>query len=244
MQEIDIIILSNAQNESLRNLTINCLESLVLSEPEDKIRFNILVIESARTSVYDFPNCRTIFPEKPFGFNRYMNLGIKMTDASFVCLCNNDLLFHKGWASKILEAFEQNPRLKSASPYCRFNHPVRNFMADTGVHLGYGVREEVSGWCILFKREILRTIGQLDERLTFWYADNDYANTLKKHGILHGLVTGSFVDHLESQTLATKSRKEQQRLTAGERYYYEYKWGTRSYLSYLNHKRKQFFKNL
>lgn len=244
MQSIDMIILSNAQNESLRKLTMDCLESLISSEGEASIRFNILVIESANTSPYDFPNCRTLFPKMPFGYNKYMNLGIRKSSSPLVCLCNNDLLFQQGWASAILKAFEETPGLKSASPYCRLNHPARNIPSHSGIKFGYGIRDEISGWCILFKREILKTTGPLDERLTFWYSDNDYAKTLEKHGILHALVTDSFVDHLESQTLAIRSQKERLMMTGGERYYFEYKWGTRSYFSFLNHKRKQFFKSL
>lgn len=244
MQVIDIILLSNAQNERLRKMTEDCLSSLLVSEPADKIRFNILVFESSKTKTYNYPYCQTLFPKVPFGYNKYMNMGLKKTQSPFVCLCNNDLIFQQGWASSILKAFDNFPNLKSASPFCRFNHPERNIPAYNGLRFGYGVRDEVSGWCILFKREILQTTGYLDERLKFWYSDNDYAKTLEKHGIQHALVTDSFVDHLESQTLSTCDQKEQLRLTGWEKYYFEYKWGNRSYLSYLNHKRKQFFKSL
>lgn len=244
MQVIDIILLSNAQNERLRKMTEDCLSSLIHSEPDDQIRFNILVFESANTKPYNYPYCQTFFPKIPFGYNRYMNLGIKRTQSPYVCLCNNDLIFQPGWASSILKAFQVFPNLKSASPYCRFNHPRLDIPADIGVKFGYKIREEVSGWCLLFKREILQTTGLLDENLTFWYSDNDYAKTLEKHGIQHALVTDSIVDHLESQTLAVRNKTEKLRMTGGERYYFEYKWGTRSYLSFLNHKRKQFFKSL
>lgn len=88
---------------------------------------------------------------------------------------------------------------------------------------------------------MLKVTGKLDESYKFWFADNDYANTLQKHGIVHALVTNSHVEHLESITLKTKNVKEQHKLTQGERFYYEYKWGGRSYLSYLNYKRKMFF---
>ncbi|GMQ31550.1 glycosyltransferase [Algoriphagus confluentis] len=244
MEVIDIIILSNGQSKELRNLTENSIQTLLDSEPGDKIRFNILVIESAKTLPYHYPFCRTLFPNQEFGYNKFMNLGLRMTNSSFVCLCNNDLEFHPGWATAILEEFSKNPEIKSASPFCRFNHPPRGFTPNQGVHLGYGVRDEVAGWCLFFKREILQITGPLEERLKFWYSDNDFAKTLEKHHILHGLVTNSFVDHLESQTLKTKNDREKLRLTGDERYFFEYKWGERNYFSYLNHKRKQFFKKL
>ncbi len=242
MTLIDIIILSNAQTEELRHLTENALISLLDSEDQRKIRFNILVIESAKTKPYNFPFCRTIYPKESFGYHRYMNIGLSMTQSPLVCLCNNDLIFHPGWATAIISAFDANPALKSASPFCQFNHPERGFMADSGIHLGYEVRGHVAGWCILLKREILQVTGPLEERLRFWYSDNDYAKTLEKYGIQHALVSSAKVDHLESQTLKTKSERERLQLTGDERYFFEYKWGSRSYFSYLNHKRKQFFK--
>ncbi|WP_297337525.1 glycosyltransferase [Algoriphagus sp.] len=242
MKIIDIILLSNAQTEPLRQLTENAINSLLDSEDPAKIRFNVLVIESAQTRPYPFPCCQTIFPKQVFGYHKFMNLGLRQTQAPLVCLCNNDLIFHPGWASAILRAFDADPELKSASPFCSFNHPERGFFADSGIHYGYEVRDHLSGWCIFLKREILAVTGPLEERLRFWYSDNDYAKTLEKHGIQHALVTSSKVDHLESQTLKTKSERERLQLTGDERYFFEYKWGSRSYFSYLNHKRKQLFK--
>jgi hypothetical protein len=90
---------------------------------------------------------------------------------------------------------------------------------------------------------MLKTTGKLDPAFKFWFADNDYSNTLQKFGLKHALVTSSIVDHLESRTLKTKTTTEQLELTSRERFYYEYKWGGRSYFSYLNRVRK-FYKEL
>lgn len=243
MQELDIIILSNAQTPELRNLTCQAIETLLASEDFSKIRFLIQVYESAETGTYSYPYCRTIFPKKPFNFNRYMNMGIKNGEAPYICLCNNDLIFHRNWASNILIAFKNNPNLESASPLCEINHRERGIKPHTGTYMGYEVRKHVAGWCLFFKRSMLKKTGLLDERFKFWYVDNDYAKTLEKGQILHALVSDSLVDHLESQTLKTKSAKDQLLLTTEERFFYEFKWESRSYLSYLNYKRKQFFKN-
>lgn len=244
MQELDIIILSNAQTPDLRNLTVQSIETLIQSEDTNKIRFMIQVFESVPGVSYNYPFCRTVHPKRPFNYNRYMNLGIKNGKAPFVCLCNNDLIFHPGWASRILAAFEKYSELESASPLCEINHRERGIIPNTGIYRGYQVRKHISGWCLVFKRNMLKKTGLLDERFKFWFADNDYAKTLEKNEILHALVSDSFVDHLESKTLKTKSAKEQLMLTAEERFLYECKWGSRSYFSYLNYRRKQFFKNL
>ncbi|MBB6325852.1 GT2 family glycosyltransferase [Algoriphagus iocasae] len=244
MQEIDIIILSNARTQELREITCQAIESLLASEDPDKIRFLIQVYESADTHSYVYPYCNTKFPKRPFNYNRFMNMGIRSGKAPFICLCNNDLLFQPNWASNLLKAFECFPDMNSASPYCPMNHEERGVQANSGVHWGYEVRKHIAGWCLFFKRSMLERTGLLDERFKFWYADNDYAKTLQAKQVLHGLVTDSHVYHLESQTLKTKSEREQLLLTTEERYVYEYKWEGRSYFSYLNTKRKKFFKNL
>lgn len=237
--EIDIVILSYAKDEKLRRVTEKGLETLLASESLDKIRFNVFVLESNKSAApYDFPQVKTIFPKEKFGYHKYMNLGIAMGNNPYVCICNNDLLFHTGWANAILEAFDRDPTLYSASPACSVHHPAEGIKLHDGVKYGYEVRGELIGWCLFFKRDMLKITGKLDPKFTFWYADNDYSMMLQKHGLKHALVTDSIVDHLESQTLNTKSEKERKKLTAREQFYYEYKWEGRSFLSYLNRLRK------
>ncbi len=48
----------------------------------------------------------------------------------------------------------------------------------------------------MVKRTIFSQIGMLDERFDFYYADNDYAMTLQKYGIKHGLIPRSEASHL------------------------------------------------
>ncbi|MBN7812797.1 glycosyltransferase [Algoriphagus sp. H41] len=242
MQEIDIIILSSAKTPELRSMTCQAIETLLASEDSSRIRFLVQIFESAKTAPYEYPNCTTVFPSIPFNYNCYMNLGIKRGRAPWVCLCNNDLLFHPGWATALLSAMRKYPDLESASPLCEINHRERGIFPDTGTYMGYEVRKHVAGWCLFFKRSMLKKTGLLDERFKFWYADNDYAKTLEKLKVLHALVSDAKVDHLESQTLQTRTAKEQLMLTTDERFLYECKWGGRSYFSYLNYRRKQLFR--
>lgn len=237
--EIDIIILSYASSEELKKITSDGIDSLIRSENPQNIRFNIVVIESNKEmKPYQYPHTKTIYPWQSFGYHRYMNIGIGMTRSKYICICNNDLIFHEGWASEILRSFDKDPELGSACPACSIHHPEHGIALNNGLHYGYEVRKELVGWCIFFKREILKKTGKLDPAFKFWFADNDYGNTLQKYHIKHALVTSSVVDHLESRTLKTKSTTEQLKLTSRERFYYEYKWEGRSYFSYLNRVRK------
>lgn len=233
--KIDIIILSYAKSESLKQTTEQAIASLLKSESTSQILFNIIVIESNSSLIpFNYAGTETIYPNEKFGYHKYMNIGIKLTQNPYICICNNDLLFHPKWATEILNAFHQNPEISSASPICSIHHPLHGIEVNSGLYIGSEVRKEVAGWCLFFKRSILEKTGLLDEKFTFWYADNDYAATIEKHNIKHALVTNSIVDHLESKTLKTLELDEQMKMTTRERFYFEYKWKKRGYLSYLN----------
>lgn len=229
---IDIIILSYAKNEYLKGLTIQTIDTLLASEDPEKIHFNVVVIESNKTlQPFQFENAVTIYPTEEFGFHKYLNIGIKATNSPYVCLCNNDLIFHKNWASEIVKAMDNDPEMLSATPYCPVFHKGQGFPENAPPLQGYfGV---LIGWCIFVKREIFDTIGMLDENFTFWYCDYDYSNTLEKFKVKNCLVSSSFVTHLGSESLKTTEKSEYQKLTQLPRLYFSYKWHHKSRLRYM-----------
>jgi GT2 family glycosyltransferase len=239
--QVDIIMLSYASSSKLKKLTTSSIRSLLRSEAKERVKFNIVVIES-NNEIYPFqyPGTRTIYPRKKFGFHKFMNIGIKSTDSPFICLCNNDLQFSKNWASEIKKNFDLDEDLVSACPIDPDFHSQCGILENTGNHYGYTIRKELVGWCIFLRRSILSTTGLLDPMFKFWYADNDYSRTLQKFSLKHALVSTSIVKHLESQTLKTRDVKDQHRLTFAEKFYYEYKWEGRSYHSYVYQKRKMY----
>jgi GT2 family glycosyltransferase len=53
------------------------------------------------------------------------------------------------------------------------------------------------------KRELFSIIGEIDSEFPFWFADNIYAEQLKRFGVKHAVVLNSVVKHLGSSTLNT-----------------------------------------
>ncbi|HWD90012.1 MAG TPA: glycosyltransferase [Mucilaginibacter sp.] len=228
---IDIIILSYAKNDALREVTEQTIQSLLDSEDPDKIAFDILVIESNKDiKPYPFPGTRTIYPDTKFGYNKYMNIGIRATHNEFVCLCNNDLIFQKNWAGEILKAMENDAALLSASPYCPNFHEKEGFEPTGPPVEGYfGV---LGGWCIFVKRKVFDIIGLLDEKLVFWYCDADYWQTLVKYNVKNCLIPTSVVVHLRSQSIIGEESSKFEEWTQMPRFYYAYKWDHHSWLKY------------
>ncbi len=230
---IDIIILSYAKDDKLKDLTLHTVDTLLKSEDSRTIRFEVLVIESNKNLMpYEYPGTKTMYPETDFGFNKYMNIGIKATTSEFVCLCNNDLIFHKGWATEILKAFKQYKVLESANPYCPnfdYNKRIQDGINVIRRDKTLDINGVLTGWCIFVKRSIFKKIGFLDEQFTFWYADNDYDLTLRKYGIKHALVKSSLVTHVACQSHDLLSDKKEE-LTIGQRAIFEKKWQKRNIL--------------
>jgi len=233
--EIDIIILSYAQNAELKTITENCIGSLLASEDPAKIKFKVLVLESEKLADnFQYAGTTTIYPKEEFSYNRYLNIGIEHTNANFVCLCNNDLIFKKNWASEILKSFNKFPELSSASPACSIHHPKHGFELFNGIYAGYRSRYELAGWCVFLKREALNRMGKLDENYKFWCADNDFSNMLMVLGLRHALVSSAIVDHIDGATFDFQTEQRQGELTAGEFFYFEKKWNHRTESTFWN----------
>ena len=236
MTNIDIIILSYAKNDHLRQLTEQSISTLLESEDREIINFKVLVIESNKTvAPYQFSNTTTIYPNEQFGFNKYLNIGIRSTNSPHICLCNNDLIFHKNWASEILKQFNLYPNLKSANPFCNL-FEYDNFIINSSDLIirreNLNINGILTGWCIFVERSIFSKIGLLDESFEFWYADNDYDLTLKKHKIDHALIKSSKVTHLACQSHEILG-DNLELMTLGQRQVFKRKWGEKSILKKL-----------
>ena len=112
---MDVIILSYGKGE-LQETTQNCIDSLIESDP--LVNFNVVVVESYdeldgyqysnTIGTFPPPEITTIYPKEEFGYNKFLNIGLKHCKGDFVAYCNNDLIFHKEWASNIMAEMLKN----------------------------------------------------------------------------------------------------------------------------------------
>lgn len=228
-------MLSYAATDALQQMTIESLQSLAASEHPNDVRFNVVVLESNKAlKLFQYPGTQTLYPEARFGYNRYCNIGAKHTSNPFVCFCNNDLHFHKGWATEILKVASARPEILSFGSLDPWLHQHYGITEQHELILGYEKMKHVTGWCFTVRREIFQTMGSFDEILEFWYVDDDYARTLAKHQIPHALVPASKVDHRSGQTIGSETveNKSRERLTSAQWIYYDYKWNHHSRIVY------------
>lgn len=200
MINVDVVIVSWAKDEELRQVTKRGLDTLFESS-KGQVSFHAIVIESNPSVNYDEYNefkwmhsCKTIYPKGEFNYNGYLNQGIAEGNSEYIALCNSDLTYETGWAEEIIGLMQTNPSFKSASPWCPQVH------GDNTPHIGkayagYEVRQELCGWCIFQQRNIYDIIEKLNDEVKFWFSDNIYGEELRLREIDHALVPSSVVNH-------------------------------------------------
>lgn len=205
---IDIIFVADTKNLTHKSMTQTAINSCRASEQRMKMNF---IVVDGNPATRGFLNAKTVTYDFKFNYNKCLNLGMKYAKHDFIALCNNDLLFRRGWAKNIIDAMKIGKYL-SASPYDRSTNL-------TGCREGYRIGKDVKGWCIVIRRELLGIIGELATPVTFWFSDNAYADQLKKHNVKHALCYDSVVHHIGSKTLMSKPGRRD--LTTGQGKKYE-----------------------
>ena len=221
MKHIDVVIISWARNEELVQVTKDGINSLV--ENDEGVTYHIYVVESNKDIKYEdmgeyqrkwMHTIETVYTDEPFGYNKYLNIGRRLGNSPYVALCNSDLTYEKNWATNIINEMERHNAL-SASPWCpQTQGPNTPHLHN--VYVGYRVRGELAGWCIIQKRKIYEQIEDLNEGVSFWYSDNIYADEIQARRIKHILVPSSVVNHHEfnlGKTGSTLNEEEQQKIT-------------------------------
>lgn len=214
--QLSVVILAMTTNEELYKMTSHCVESFL--ENTHDISFEIIIVESNKNyseSEFKYPDfVKVIIPDSPFNFHKFLNIGIKQSKGEYIALCNNDLIFHKNWFTEILKVAHKHPSIKSFSPNST-NSPLG---ADKDFEIGHKVQTHVKGWCLIVKSEVFPTINYLDDTFDFYYADNDYAMSLKTHNIKHAIVYTSYVEHLEKKSSVLVSESSNQKFDYVKKY--------------------------
>ena len=208
------IILSNTKSQSIFDMTLHCVESMIVAEKENPtLKFEVLLIESNKEiqkSTFKYPeNIQIIIPNEEFNFHKFLNIGIKAATGDFVGLFNNDLIFKKDWFTEILKIKKAFPGVQSFCPVdYESKFTPKNFFNGKPYIFGYKVRRHIVGWCIIAEKKLFDDTGLLDERFSFFYADDDYSLMLQKHNKKHIVVAKSEVSHLESKVSKELEKKK------------------------------------
>lgn len=174
-----------------------------------------------------------ILNDENVGYVGGMNQGIKISEAPYVCLCNNDLIFTKGWLKRIIEVFEKYPKIGIINPDSNnFDAvPPSDMSLDEYAKIlskkEHLFEEMISavGFCMVIKRDVIQKLGGMSEEfMPIFFEDTDYSMRAKKEGYLVGVAKNSYVWHDEHASFK-KMGKNKEKIFVKNRETFFKKWG-------------------
>ena len=237
MPTVDLITLS----WNRKDLTKAFVESFL---KHTRVPCRLIIIDQASTdgspdylrALNDQGNCKVtvLLNSDNKGFVRGMNQGIAMSDADFVCLVNNDVLFSDGWLEEILAVFEQNEKIGVLNP----NSNTLGLKLSEGQAIESvakdlrdkyeGVFVEMpfcSGFCMIARKALIDKAGGLsDEYAPMFFEDSDFSKKALQAGYLIGFAKGSYVWHQEHGSFSSKD-KDIENIFQRNKRIFEEKWG-------------------
>ncbi len=157
---------------------------------------------------------RLICNDHNMGYARGNNQGLRMAEGEMIGLLNNDILLSPRWLENVIKTFEEHKDAGLVSPVmlidleessgisCRKENYMRFGME-------YAAKAECSSEkflypqfsCVFLKRELLDTVGYLDEKFTpAFYEDDDYTIRTWRKGYNCYICNRSFYFHDHSAT--------------------------------------------
>lgn len=174
-------------------------------------------VEWLRAEVARHPAYRLVENTNNEGFARGCNQGIAATSGEFVLLLNNDVVLTPHWLKGLLECIERTPQAGIVGPMTnqisgrqRVERPAYEHLEQLSA-FAESWRERhrhqrtfaprVVGFCMLFKRELVREIGRLDESFgTGNFEDDDLCLRAELAGHRNLIAGDVFIHHHGSRS--------------------------------------------
>jgi O-antigen biosynthesis protein len=202
MTSIPICSIIIVNYQGLRQ-TKDCLKSLQkLAYPEQQLDLilidNCSQDESVNILGQLFPQVR-VFVNSENNFAKALNLGISQAKGQYIGFLNNDATLDSHWLEILVKLLETNPNFGAASGKLLFKDGRINsvgiqqlpnfYWQDVGFSEKdsgqYNTEREVEGLCwaaVLFRRECLETVGQIDEDFVMYFEDVEFSKRCQKQG--------------------------------------------------------------
>jgi GT2 family glycosyltransferase/Flp pilus assembly protein TadD len=216
---VSIVILTFNQLEYTRE----CLESIKQYTPEPH---EIIFVDNGSTDgtvewlreiISKHSNCRLIENGSNFGFARGCNQGIEAATGDYILLLNNDVVVTENWLSGLLDCLQSEPNIGIVGPVTnnlsgiqQDPEAVYKTMGDMHAyartfwmknrHRRIPLRRIV-GFCMLFRRSLVESIGLLDENFgTGNFEDDDYCLRAALEGYRNFVAGDVFIHHYGSRS--------------------------------------------
>lgn len=186
--------------------------------------------------------CRALIRnETNLGFVKAINQGLRISNADYVCLLNNDVLVSKGWLTEMINVANSDSRIGIVNPD---NKEMDSESIDdlliyksSNLKLHQGQFMEIMaamGFCMLIKKEAILKIGFLDEifGLGGW-DDVDYSRRAWQAGYKCIAAKSAFVVHRVHSSFGLLGKKRKTDIGKKTRSLFWKKWGQIPRLAFI-----------
>lgn len=185
------------------------------SEPETR-----LYLEGLRAK--DPAGVVLIRNQDNLGYIKAVNQGMRISDAPYVCLMNNDTIPGIGWLDKLTAFADKHDEVGLMNPLCN-GHQDLSIDEYAAKVAGNGDEfmemNQCFGFCTLIRREVIDKIGYLDENFGMGgYDDTDYSKRAGLAGYRCASVHSSYVYHKEHVSFKASGVKDSFTLKGQEEY--------------------------
>jgi GT2 family glycosyltransferase len=146
------------------------------------------------------PSTILIRNETNLGFVKAVNQGMRVSDAPYICIMNNDTTAAPFWLEELVRFAESHPDVGIMNPLCgappeyTLDSYADLIRKDTGKYMEMN---QCFLFCALVKRDVVKKIGYLDEAFGMGgYDDTDYSRRAFEAGYRCASVHSSYVRHL------------------------------------------------
>lgn len=236
--------------------TAQCIASI---KSVTEIPYKLLVIDNGSTdgTIEHLRENKEIFHIENthnLGFANGFNIGLGLIDTPYFAICNSDIVVTKSWLKRMTEHLSEDPKKMSIGPRsnfvsgpqivrnCKYNtgQELVDFAArfDTVKNLPVSPSKRIVFFCTVFKKEVIREIGLLDEMfLRGNFEDDDYCMRIHKKGFKCAIDNTVFVHHYGSQTFKN-SKVDFAKTMAENGQKFLRKWKYNSMEEYFNYLRR------
>ncbi|NOU67935.1 glycosyltransferase [Paenibacillus sp. LMG 31461] len=201
--------------------TKECVES-ILRHADDNIKIQLVFVDNGSTDgtveyLQTIPSSKLICNQDNKGFAAGNNQGIAEADGEYICLLNNDTVVTEGWLIRLLGCLQKNPNIAIVGPRSNnvawsqlvYNVPYKSsaemevFAAHWSLmHKDQGFfPHKLIGHCMLFHKDLIRTIGGLDERFFPGnYEDDDFCLRARVSGQILWVANDVYIHHYGGST--------------------------------------------